>query len=179
MLTTIHNPRTQTARPENAVDLLLGCHDRIRHFTELALRMAEAHSAPANERAQVARAVLQYYTVALPLHEADEEESIYPRLRDALPSGVLAEANDAMLVQHLEIDSLIAELVPMWRQLEDDPSQQVEFYTELLTRTQKLQRVWTSHLQLEEERIVPAIREYITGKDLAAIQKEMRARRAM
>lgn len=52
------------------VDQLLACHERIRRFIALAARP----DCDAESRA----AVIRYFTEALPLHVADEEELIAP-----------------------------------------------------------------------------------------------------
>lgn len=154
--------------------MLLGCHQRIRHFTKVALRIAQTFSAPSDERATAAQSVLRYYTEALPLHEADENESLHPRLRRVLPEGALAEANDAMVQQHSEIDALVARLIPAWRELERDPQHP---QTDLLQQTEQLQQLWSSHLQLEEEQVIPAMQRFLPAADLRSIEAEMRARR--
>jgi hemerythrin-like domain-containing protein len=173
MLTNIRGPE-QMARAEDAASMLLGCHQRIRHFTEVALRLAKDSAAPPEERATAVQSVLRYYTEALPLHEADENDSLHPRLRRVLPEGVLAEANDAMVQQHTEIDALIAQLVPAWGKLEQDPQHP---QADLLQQTERLQQLWSSHLQLEEEQVIPAMQRYLPPDELREIEAEMRARR--
>ncbi len=140
------------------------------------MRLAENPQAGETERADAARAVLRYYTIALPLHEADENDSIYPRLRKKLPEGALAEANETMVAQHQTIDTLVAALVPQWQTIVDRPAGQNAFRS-LLQQTHQLQNTWTSHLQMEEEQVVPAMRQYLTLHDLEVIRNEMRARR--
>lgn len=161
-------------RSEDAASMLLGCHQRIRHFTQVALRLAENPSDAPSERTSAAHAVLRYYTEALPLHEADENESLHPRLQAVLPKGVLAEANNTMVEQHAEIDALVATLIPAWRNLERNPAQQD---ASLLPQTQRLQELWTSHLRLEEEQVIPAMQHYLPAAALRTIEAEMRARR--
>src|SRR5262245_25640445 len=69
---------TRARKESDVVDRLLECHERIRNFCALACRLAEG---PPSEQAREAAAQLvRYFTVALPLHVADEEESIRPRL---------------------------------------------------------------------------------------------------
>lgn len=162
---------------EDAITLLLGCHERIRYFTRVALRMAEDPEVPAKGRSEAARAVLRYYTVALPLHEADENNSIHPRLRERIPPGYLAEANEAMVIQHREIDMLVAALIPMWQEIETGCAPRADFLEKLRKRTSELEQLWISHLQLEEENVVPAMRKYLSTSQLAQIESEMRARR--
>jgi len=99
MLSNIQIKADKASEPEDAISLLLGCHQRIRHFTQVAFRLAQNPNAPAPDRADAARSVLRYFQIALPLHEADENESIYPRLRDKLRAGDLSEANEAMVLE--------------------------------------------------------------------------------
>jgi hypothetical protein len=69
-----------------AVELLLECHERIRHFARLALKLAGTRDLPPAEVAEAAAAVRRYFAEALPLHAADEEESMMPRLRGRDPA---------------------------------------------------------------------------------------------
>ena len=162
---------------EDAVTLLLACHDRIRHFTEIAERLAQNPGSPARDRQDAAGAVLRYYQVALPLHEADENESIYPRLHEKLPPGYLAAANESMVQQHTSIDALVAELLPMWQAIAENPETQKCVSDELRDRVKQLQQLWTTHLRLEEQDVVPAMRAFLSEQDLKAIEADMRASR--
>ena len=169
---------TNSSEPgrEDAVTLLLACHDRIRHFTGLADRLARNPGSPARDRQDAAGAVLRYYQVALPLHEVDENESIYPRLHKNLPPGYLA-ANESMVQQHTAIDALVAELLPMWQAIADNPEAQTRVSDELRDRVKQLQQLWTTHLRLEEQDVVPAMRAFLSEQALRAIEAEMRVRR--
>src|SRR5690606_33889983 len=79
MLTSL-STRPKTAA-QDLVDLLDECHQRIRRFLALAGEAAAHRGAPSSETAQACADVERYFKEALPLHVADEEESITPRLR--------------------------------------------------------------------------------------------------
>ena len=177
MLTSIKGPESPLEPAESGLELLLGCHDRIRHFTSIAHKLATVAGAPARDVADAAAAVLRYYTIALPLHEADENESLYPRLKPLL-KGELASANQAMVDQHKGINESVRALVPLWEQLRDHPERHAALQGELRGYTAELQRRWDEHLRLEEKIILPAAREHLKPEDVAAIDKEMKARRA-
>ena len=66
---------------EGPLELLLGCHQRIRNFTQLASRVASGEPASDADVADAARRVHRYHAIALPLHQADEEQ----RLRKSDP----------------------------------------------------------------------------------------------
>jgi hemerythrin-like domain-containing protein len=164
--------------PEDAVSMLLGCHDRIRHFTNMALRLASAGSPSESEIVSAAEKVHRYFTIALPLHEADENISLHPRLRQSAPEGDLAgPAADAMVEQHRSIDEIVERLVPICELLQHNPAMHQSIAPELLQLSNALQQMFDSHLQLEEVTIFPAIRKYLTEDQLAEILKEMQDRR--
>ena len=81
--------------------MLQDCHARIRHFTQLSRTLAEARAASQTQVAEAAEAIFRYFKYALPLHEADENETLYPRLHDVAPLGTpLRDAARAMVEQH-------------------------------------------------------------------------------
>jgi iron-sulfur cluster repair protein YtfE (RIC family) len=179
MLNTIKSTAPKTGEAtEDAVSMLLGCHDRIRYFTGITVRLAAAHGLPPAEIASAAEKVYRYFTVALPLHEADENESLHPRLRAAAPQGELAgPAADAMVEQHRSIDEIVERLVPLCELLRSNPAMHESLAPELRQLSTALQQMFDSHLKLEEETIFPAMRRYLTEEQLAEMLREMKSRR--
>lgn len=171
---------SQQSTEQDPVDLLLACHSRIRNFTAIAERIAAVgHNAAPAEVANAAEAVHRYYTVALPLHEADENETVYPRLRDAMTAaGAPAEAVEQMVEQHGPIDDLIAQLVPLWQRLQSAPEQLPAVAADMTAQCARLRQLWDQHLALEEETVFPAIRRYLDAAALNEMREEMRARRS-
>ena len=159
---------------EGPVELLLACHARIRSFTELAARLASAEPAPEAEIAEAARRVHRYHAVALPLHQADEEQSIAPRLQRVAGPQVL-EALVAMQRQHVALDAVLAGLLPRWERLAAEPGLRGELSAGLARDVARMQALWAEHLGAEEAIIFPALR----GLDgLAEVAREMRGRRS-
>lgn len=167
------------ALERDAVDMLLACHQRIRNFTGIAVRLAEAASSPAPEIANAAEAVHRYYSIALPLHEADENDSVYPRLRRQLTDAGERESLQAMVDQHGPIDEVVARLVPRWAEVKEHPDKLASAAPELRADAARLQELWRQHLALEEEIVFPLIRERLSADDLEAIHAEMKQRRGI
>ncbi|MFC4159017.1 hemerythrin domain-containing protein [Chitinimonas lacunae] len=68
---------------DDPIALLMACHDKVRRFAALSLRL-DRHLAERglDEEASVAaRNILRYFDVAAGLHHADEEEDLFPALR--------------------------------------------------------------------------------------------------
>jgi hypothetical protein len=76
----------------NPIELLSDCHRRIKRFLAVLVSVArQAHDEPMTEkqREEWLRA-LDYFRNAAPRHTADEEESLFPRLRQIEQLGRLA-----------------------------------------------------------------------------------------
>ncbi|HKN72025.1 MAG TPA: hypothetical protein VJX30_13395, partial [Terriglobales bacterium] len=76
MFTNINGPSPQDSpAPSTPLEMLQGCHARIRHFMQLSRTLAEAADAPQNDIADAAASIIRYFNEALPLHEADENQT--------------------------------------------------------------------------------------------------------
>jgi iron-sulfur cluster repair protein YtfE (RIC family) len=178
MLQNIKLPAAAKAEPSTPSELLLACHQRIRHFSGVAVKLAHAHGVAENEIVQAAAGLHRYFSVSLPLHEADENLSLHPRLRRAVPPEELAgPAADAMLDQHQAIDELVERLIPLWILLKSGPEKLPEASAELCALSARLNELFQAHLKLEEETIFPAIDKYLSPEDQGAIVREMQERR--
>lgn len=169
-----------TAKPqpktEDAVDMLIGCHDRIRHFTTVAGKLAHAQGATPEEVMQAAAGCHRYYNVSLPLHEVDEEETLRPRL-DAIGDDKIHHALLAMTDQHQAIDDLLERLLPLLLMVKNNPQTIHAAGSEMCNITTALDEMFRAHLQLEEELIFPAIRERLPQPTQLQMVEEMRERR--
>jgi iron-sulfur cluster repair protein YtfE (RIC family) len=170
------SPLSSQPKSEDAVDLLIGCHQRIRHFTGVAIKLAHAQGAEPGEVVQAASGTHRYYTVSLPLHEADEEQTVRPRL-NALDDERLRHALLAMTDQHQAIDELLERLLPLLMMVQNNPETIHAVGTEMCSITKALDEMFRAHLQLEEEVIFPAIREALPGNIRAEMLSEMQGRR--
>jgi hemerythrin-like domain-containing protein len=171
------SPAQTSAKAENgAVELLVGCHQRIRHFTGVAVQLAHAQGATEDEIRSAAEAVYRYYSVSLPLHEADEEDSLRPRLDKILDDRV-HHALAAMHDQHMAIDDLLERLLPLLRMVGNNPAVIADAGAEMCSITKALSEIFAAHLQMEEEVIFPAIDKSLTESERGELPREMQARR--
>jgi hemerythrin-like domain-containing protein len=167
---------SQPKSSEDAVDLLVGCHQRIRHFTAVAIKLAHAYGATTEEIEQAAAAVHRYYSVSLPLHEADEDQTLQPRLR-AVAGEPVRHALLVMGEQHQAIDELIERMLPLLVLARNNPDTLAEVGGEMCSITKALEEIFRAHLQMEEEVIFPAIRSVLSESAREEILHEMRERR--
>jgi len=178
MLNQISPLSSTEAKSEDAVDLLIGCHQRIRHFTGVAVKLAHAQGAAANEIVEAAAGVHRYYSVSLPLHEADEEETLRPRIA-SLADDKTRHALQAMSDQHQAIDDLLERLLPLLLMVKNNPETLHAAGAEMCSISKALEEMFQAHLTMEEEAIFPAIRSALPEEARAEILREMRERRGL
>jgi hypothetical protein len=169
--------RRDEAASEGPVEALLACHRRIRHFTGMAAALAGASRAPEREIAEAAAAVARYFDEALPLHAADEDLSIAPRLLARAPEGPLRAALATMSAEHVEIEATLGEALPLWRAVAAEPAALAGHAGRLAELAARLAAHFEAHLGPEEAVIFPALDALLDPEGRAAIHAEMRARR--
>jgi len=163
--------------PSSPLEMLQACHARVRHFMQLSRTLAEASGVPRREIAAAAAAVFAYFSHALPPHEADENESLFPRLQSALPPGALVrEAAETMVEQHKAIDELAAELLSLCDSLRRHPELLPSLARRLQHVTGALDQIFAAHFQLEETVIFPALQQLLTAAQLEEMAREMQLR---
>jgi iron-sulfur cluster repair protein YtfE (RIC family) len=176
MLVGLKRPEDRRS-PESVADRLLECHERIRRFSALGVKIARSPEAPADELAAAAEAVHRYFTISLPLHVSDEDESIRPRLLATGAQAPLASALETVTSEHVSIEELIAELADLWSAAATKRAGAAELArdAELAGR---LEESLARHLALEEEVVFPALRA-LDAPSAALVVREMKARRGV
>jgi hypothetical protein len=156
---------------------LLACHERIRSFVALSARMISTPAAPHGDIADAVARVRRYFTVALPLHEQDEELSIRPRLIRANAAVDVEDALAMMTAQHTTLHEILGELEASWRVLAEDPAQLASLAPRLEGPQRALEELFDLHLSMEETVVFPALPRLLRPDALSEIVTEIRARR--
>jgi iron-sulfur cluster repair protein YtfE (RIC family) len=161
-------------RPSDLVGLLLDCHERIRRFTALAQTIGLRRDAPDAEVIEACASVERYFARALPLHVADEEESILPRLRGLDPE--LDRALSHMHVQHQGHAAPLARLLGALAAVAVAPEAAAS-RAHLAAVATELEQAFEEHLALEESVIFPRLAR-LERHVQDEVLRELRARRA-
>jgi hemerythrin-like domain-containing protein len=163
--------------PADVIDQLFACHGRIRSFARVAERLAADSDATPAQSQQAAQSLLEYFLRALPLHVADEDLSIRPRLHEVELPEEVREAMSQMSAQHIQIDLQVAALLSCWETVSSDPAQLAAMPADFVRGARRLRQSLEAHLALEEETIFPAMRRYLSSDSESVIAREMRERR--
>jgi hemerythrin-like domain-containing protein len=124
---------------------------------------------------------LRYFQEAAPKHTADEEESLFPRLRAAghPKSEQLTERIDALesdhgsaVPAHQEVDRLGRKWLQDGRLGDADAAQ-------LSAKLASLAELYQRHIHLEDHEVFPAASRILSADDRKAIGEEMASRRGL
>ncbi|HMJ89551.1 MAG TPA: hemerythrin domain-containing protein [Candidatus Acidoferrum sp.] len=166
---------------EQPLELLSDCHRRVESFLRALILVTEhAKGGALDQRHREAlESALRYFREAAPKHTADEEESLFPRMR-ALGGTAMREA--LAKIDALEADHVIAkgghdiveQLGQKWlrdNQLSADETQQ------LATALRELQSIYEKHIAIEDNDVFPLAAKIVPADKLAEVGREMAARR--
>ncbi len=163
--------------------LLSDCHRRIEHFLHVLVTVDQLRSGGPLEadHRRALEAALRYFEMAAPNHTADEEDSLFPRLR---ASGDPAARQALALVQRLEADHDVADghhaavnvLVRRWLDRNGlDPDDAAALRGHLSA----LQALYQAHIAVEDHDLFPAAARVLDATALAEMGREMAKRRGV
>lgn len=165
---------------DEPLGLLSDCHRRIEHFLRVLVAVdAEAAGGALTMAHRAAlEGALRYFAVAAPNHTADEELSLFPRLREIADTiiEVLALV-DRLERDHEEADehhAAVERLMRRW--LADDRLGPIEA-AELQQRLARLNNLYQRHVSLEDHQLFPAAARVLDAAQIEEIGREMAARR--
>ncbi len=163
---------------EDPIGMLTDCHRRIEHFIDVLCLVVEPaqHRALSDEEARAVEAALEYFRVGGARHNADEEESLFPRLGGRTGEDSLVEL--AGLKRDHEIaGSLHAEVESLYRKWISDRMLDTVDWQALSVATRKLKALYAVHIQVEEQVVFPLASKTLDEATLELIGQEFKGRR--
>lgn len=127
------------------------------------------------------RAALDYFAEAAPKHTADEEESVFPRLRRSKDEAAehaldlvttLEHDHEEADAHHRAIDALGRRWLTAGQLTSDD-------IHDFGNRLQVLQAIYGRHIAIEDRELFPAAARLLSPEELRSIGREMAARRGV
>ncbi len=170
------------AKPDSGFDDPLGmledCHRRIERFLHILCLVAEQASGHplSDEESAAVTTALHYFQEGGRRHNADEEESVFPRLRAVDPES--SQTNLAHLEDdHRRTENLHQRVESLYREWIDTSALSSGEQQALLSATSELQRIYREHIHMEESIIFPHAARVLDKAAIAAIGLEFQARR--
>ncbi len=163
--------------------MLSDCHKRIRYFLNALLTtVGHANAGPLTPpQCACLEAALRYFRDAAPKHTADEEQSLFPRLRcmDTPEMRATLKKIECLEIDHRKADLQHQEadaIIHQWM-MEGGISPKVNArLTGILT---ELSELYERHILLEETEIFPLAVALLSDVEKDILGREMAARRGI
>ena len=165
------------------VGMLGDCHRRIVRFLHILVSLAiEESGGPLSDQQRTLLATsLRYFREAAPKHTADEEESLFPRLRSLDLPGLetvlaridsLEQDHECAERSHVEVDRLGQLWLSNGRLSLEDAGR-------LSTLLNQLAALYRHHIGTEDTEVFPFAANVLSAAHREAIGAEMAARRGL
>jgi hemerythrin-like domain-containing protein len=162
--------------------LLSDCHRRIEYFLDVLMRLSAPDAPPLTPEhwKELERAV-NYFAKAGPRHTADEEESLFPRLRSTHdPRAAQALECLSQLERDHELAATHHRAVDMFcrRWLDHGFLSDVD-KRNLRDRLAELHAIYREHILIEDQQLFPAAKRVLSVEQLLEIGREMQDRHSI
>ena len=170
------------AKPDSGFDdplgMLTDCHRRIEHFLDILCRVAERASGRAlsDEESAAVRASLEYFRKGGQRHNADEEESLFPRLRAAAQEADFSEIA-GLEGDHRDGNQLHEAVEKLYEKWLQGGALALADQDKILSLIQHLKRLYEEHIRMEEQLVFPRAAKLLNRQTIAEIGQEFRKRR--
>lgn len=160
--------------------LLSDCHRRIEMFLRALEGVASVIDRPMTEETRAAlEYALRYFREAAPKHTADEEESLFPRLRQMHLPEVETAIERLELLEHDHalagsLHAVVEELGQRYLATKSLEPTGVETFRKAIA---SLVSIYKQHINIEDELVFPLAAQLLSPTAKAAIADEMAGRR--
>ncbi|MGA9586287.1 MAG: hemerythrin domain-containing protein [Terracidiphilus sp.] len=162
---------------DDPIGMLKDCHRRIESFLGIlcvVIDRAQGRKLTDEEREAVNTA-LQYFRTGGQRHTADEEESLFPRLRKSDAKSF--KEIDRLENDHHESNDLHGSVERLYSTWIESGALGAEDTRRLHAETGRLRKLYADHIQVEETVVFARAIEVLDSHAIAAIGTEFRFRR--
>lgn len=170
------------AKPDSGFDdpigMLKDCHRRIERFLDILFKVVrQAQDRALNSEEQTAvEAALHYFNESGPRHNMDEEESLFPRLRELGAAAVLGDVQ-RLESEHVEAGALHRETEQLYSKWIAEATLDAATTMRLLAITDQLKQIYRKHIHIEEEVVFPFAANLLDRDAVSAMGSEFKLRR--
>ncbi len=163
---------------DDPIGMLTDCHRRIESFLSVLCMVADRARGRglSEEESAAVNAALSYFKSGGQRHTADEEESLFPRLREQQVSSALVklEQLEGEHKRAAELHELVENFYINWIEAGRLGNKDEQA---LFESTAELDRIYQAHIKIEEEQVFPEAARTLDRESVEEMGQEFRARR--
>jgi len=172
-----------TGQPDfdQPIELMMDCHRRIEHFLGVLQKVAARYTdQPLDTQGREAlETAMNYFRSAAPRHTADEEQSLFPRMRqvdDPQVRQAMAQI-DRLESDHRKAEAAHARLDELGRRWLAEGALPADAFTEFRDLLAELAQAYGEHIPIEDDSVFVLAKRVLDDEQLRAVGEEMRQRR--
>jgi|SRR6185437_1147542 len=164
---------------DDPLGMLADCHRRIERFLKVLDIVCQRATGRAlsDEEASAVKGSLDYFRSGGRRHTADEEESLFPRLRGRLSASDFKEI-EGLEHEHQTADALHVEVDDLYTRWLSASTLDEADAARLATAVEELVRIYAGHIRLEEGVVFPRAAQVLEAGAVQEMGDEFRRRRA-
>lgn len=164
---------------DDPLGMLCDCHRRIERFLRVLCEVAERAQGRSlsDEEQDAVRGALHYFREGGTRHNRDEEESLFPRLRQGGAADEL-RAIETLEHEHADAGALHTTIERLYSQWIAEGKLRGEPGRALLDATRQLEPLYATHIATEEAVVFPHAAQVLDAAAIAEMGAEFRARRS-
>lgn len=144
------------------------CHVTIRRNLEVLKSLASTELTDSKDTRKTAKSLISFFKSTIPGHHGDEEEELFPAVRDCAAPGREAEKSglmiDQLVLEHRKLEALWKELSPQLKQLSKGKTDDLNRETAL-----KMVHDYAAHARFEEEVFLPLAEQILKNRGMSAL----------
>lgn len=168
---------------DTPLGLLSDCHRRIEQFLSVLATIADVRCGAAltEPDRQALEGALRYFDTAARRHAADEEESLFPRLRaaDHPKAKAAVETLNRLEADHRTAEEHHAAVHTLGTRWLSEGILSAGDARRLGEHVAELKRLYTEHIAIEDRELFPAAGRVLSRAELEAVGREMAERRGV
>lgn len=166
---------------DDPLGMLSDCHRRIENFLAILGRLARQFrgTALADPERKALESALEYFRHSGPRHTADEEDSLFPRMRSCEAAAAALATIDSLHAEHLVADRAHAEVETLGSRWLNEGRLDEGDSARLVELLESLEKMYARHIALEDRELFPTAGQALTPAEIVAIGEEMARRRGL
>lgn len=165
------------------IGMLGDCHRRIERFLQVLASVArQPNGGPLDDEQRAALTTsLHYFRDAAPKHTADEEDSLFPRLRQITNAEAMAllARIEALEQEHEYASKVHDEVDQLGQRWLDQRTLSPDETSRLLAVLEQLVVLYRRHIEIEDTEIFPVAARVLSLADRRSVGAEMARRRGI
>jgi hemerythrin-like domain-containing protein len=161
--------------------MLSDCHRRIERFLAALLALAREEKGRELDEARRSslRSSLEYFRTSGPRHTADEEESLFPRMRACEGAAPALRSIEALEADHVAADRAHREIDALGSRWLDNGRLDGTDSARMAELLESLSKLYARHIDIEDSQLFPAAARALPAEEIVSIGTEMAHRRGL